>query len=425
MSFPQFWQPASFRGAPFFVESYDNEGGRRGPDHQFPNKETGYAEDTGKQMEGFSVDAYVVKSIGDPEYASRRDALKKALNQKGPGELVHPAFGTVRVQLRTWQLGENKNRLGLVPFKLNFVEASTQTYPTARRSAASGMGSFAGKAHQLAAEAFSQAFAVAGKSDYLRGCVEDDVQKIGSLFSRMCSSFGIPIDSSSLLSMLIESVVNASDEDDNFAIADAVAAFPMAVTAWAEAPWSNRRNADGSYRGASQYNGGGPLEATAVASLFRVYDFDLAAAGITAKTAISRQQADNAAALAQLVRLSAVVESARVAPYVNWTTLQQAESARDRIANALDAEMETTESDELYNALADMRILVIRTVPPESGQLPALMDYMPLVTCPSLALSYRLYGASGRAEEIVKINGLRHPGFIPGQVCIQVLSNVG
>lgn len=420
-----FWQQASFRGAAFFVNGYDNGGGRRGPDHEFPNKDEGYPEDTGKKIEAYSIAGYVVRSVRDPDYAARRDSLKKALNQRGPGELVHPAFGTIMVQVRAWSISEEKDRLGLVPISMDFVEASTPAYPSAQRPASFGMDSCATKTHQAAASRFSENFSAAGKSDYLRDCSSEDAECVGAAYSRLSSSCGVPVASKSMQAVLSNLIQTARTEDDVFAIADAVAAFPMAVTAWHEAPWAHRKNSDGTYRGMADFAGGGPLATTAVTSLFRIYGFTLPDSGKTAKTATRRHRIENANALTALTRTTALIESARVAPFVNWATIQEAEAARDRIAYALDMEAETAADDDLFSALLEMRLLVLRSVPPERGQLPSLMRHTPRMTMPSLVLSFKLYGDTGRADEVVRMNGLRHPGFVPGMEPIQVLSNVG
>ena len=418
-----FWRPASFRGVPFFVSSYERSGGRRGPDHEFPGKDEGYPEDTGKSMEEFSIDAYVVRSVRDPDYAARRDALIQVANQKGPGDLIHPAFGTVRVQLRSWSVSETKDSLGLAPIRMSFQDASAPSYPSAKRATVAGMEGAAAAAHKAAAAGFSNAFAVSGKSDFLRDSAQADASAIGNVFSSLAAAGGVPFDMGVLSRDLSSAIEQAADRTGNFAIAAAAAAFPVEITRWFEAPFAGRRNADGTYRGRTSFRGNGPLPAAAVTSLYRAYDFNPIPPNIGVVTATRAQQAENSFALAHLVRLSTAIETGRVAPFIDWQTLQEAEAARDRVAFALDLAAEQSRDDVLCNALTEMRVLVLRTVPPEESQLPALMDYRTPMTMPSLTLSYRLYGDSGRAEEIARLNRLIRPGFVPGMETIQVISD--
>src|SRR5262245_27796266 len=84
---------ASFRGAPFLVESSERSGGRRVVVHEFPLRDEPFVEDLGKRGSVFRVDGYV---IGD-DYLTQRDALLAALeDESGPGELVHPYHGVRR-----------------------------------------------------------------------------------------------------------------------------------------------------------------------------------------------------------------------------------------------------------------------------------------------------------------------------------------
>lgn len=417
------WRHASFRGAEFLVESFDRSGGRRGPNHEFPNKEEGYAEDTGKLMESFSIEAYVARGAGDPDYAARRDALIEALNKKGPGELVHPAFGTIKVQVREWSQSETRARQGKADFVISCVEANKEKYPTAQKSAAAGMPALADAAHRAAQTAFARDFGIAGKSDFLAAAARHSLGRVGDLFALIGNLFAVPFGAADLLADVLALVGDGVRGDNAVDIAAAVSAFPRAVTGWYETPHRATRNGDGTYRGVSGLRGNGPLSPEASTALFRAFDFS-AEADIPRLGAATRQtQRLNAEAVAAMTRRSAIVEAARVAPFIDWRTLQDAENTRDRIAGALDSEAVETDDDDLYAALSDMRTLILRTVAPDDDKLPALVEYTPPRTMPALSLSHSLYGAADRAAEIAEINGLRHPGFVPGMERIRILSN--
>ncbi len=61
----------SFRGIPFFVDSSSAGFGRRNVLHEYPLRDTPYAEDLGRAQKEFTVEATV---IGD-DYLRKRDAL--------------------------------------------------------------------------------------------------------------------------------------------------------------------------------------------------------------------------------------------------------------------------------------------------------------------------------------------------------------
>lgn len=93
---------ASFRGVPFKVEEESAGTGRRVETHEYPNRDKPYTEDLGKITFRPSITAYVV---GDDCF-DQRDRLIDALNKPGPGTLVHPTYGELKVcvdgEVRVW-----------------------------------------------------------------------------------------------------------------------------------------------------------------------------------------------------------------------------------------------------------------------------------------------------------------------------------
>ena len=58
-------------------------------------RDTPYVEDLGRRARVMRVDAII---LGD-DYRVRRDALIEAIEQSGPGKLVHPFYGELTVSL--------------------------------------------------------------------------------------------------------------------------------------------------------------------------------------------------------------------------------------------------------------------------------------------------------------------------------------
>ena len=112
-------RPSSFRGVEFFVDTAARAGGRRQSVFEFPKKDMPYAEDMGRRARRFPVTAYL---IGD-DYQARRDALIAALEQEGPGLLVHYTFGTHRVSSDTYTVSERRERGRMCEIEMQFVES--------------------------------------------------------------------------------------------------------------------------------------------------------------------------------------------------------------------------------------------------------------------------------------------------------------
>ncbi|MEM9075376.1 MAG: DNA circularization N-terminal domain-containing protein, partial [Myxococcota bacterium] len=92
-------RPGSFRGVPFFVERARTELRIFAHEQTFPDRTAAERAirvvPLGHGPRRFSVSAYV---IGD-DYMERRDALEAALQQPGPGRLVHPYRGDRTVSI--------------------------------------------------------------------------------------------------------------------------------------------------------------------------------------------------------------------------------------------------------------------------------------------------------------------------------------
>ena len=91
------WQdrlrPASFRGVEFHVEIGAVASGRRIAQHEFPKRDEPYAEDMGRRIRRHPVTAYFIGF----DYQLGRDDLIVALEEEGPGLLVHPTLGEFHV----------------------------------------------------------------------------------------------------------------------------------------------------------------------------------------------------------------------------------------------------------------------------------------------------------------------------------------
>lgn len=118
---------ASFRGVPFKVEEESAGTGRRVETHEYPNRDKPYTEDLGKVTFRPSITAYVV---GDDCF-DQRDRLIEALNKPGPGTLVHPTYGELKVCVDgEVRVSTSKSEGRIVRFDLKFVEAGELSYPT-------------------------------------------------------------------------------------------------------------------------------------------------------------------------------------------------------------------------------------------------------------------------------------------------------
>ena len=143
--------PAKFRDAPFFVESSAKSSGRRIVEHEFPKKDTPYAEDMGRKAFAVAVRAYVIQypsnsnqgvpgapgyNPGYPlfqrDYRLARDRLEARLLDGQYGLLQLPSPPSVEasqnwqaftVACDSYQLHEEERYGGYATFDITFREA--------------------------------------------------------------------------------------------------------------------------------------------------------------------------------------------------------------------------------------------------------------------------------------------------------------
>ncbi|MCG3177416.1 MAG: hypothetical protein MOGMAGMI_02390 [Candidatus Omnitrophica bacterium] len=402
-------QPASFRGVPFFVRSADTEEGRRGVLHEYPLRDDPFVEDMGRKAGEFTLEAIIVGE----DYFPARDALRDALKQPGAGELVHPTLGRMQVALvASVRFVESlTDEGGMARFTLRFTETAENTQPAADTNTAAVTDETADVAEQAAAEEFADVFDVADQPEFVglnaKELLGEALQTINAV------RVGITPD----LSVVGEFV------NDLSAVGSSLASL---ITT----PATLATRIFGLYaglRGAIQR----PLDA--LAAMGRLFGYGSKKSPVPTTTPARRVQAANRTAIETLVRRAAVIEAARASARINFSapatasapriTYQQAIAMREQLADALEDEAATA-SVAVFNALMDLRAAVVRDITARGADLPRLVTISMPATLPALVVAYRTFGDTAREAEIVARNPIlvRHPGFVPGGVALEVLA---
>jgi prophage DNA circulation protein len=110
--------PASFSGVQYHVEQQARSGGRRVVLHEYPKRDTPYAEDMGRAATRYQVTGYLI----GPSYNSDKRALMNVLDS-GAGTLVDPYIGEPKKCLcERYNVTETRERGGYCTFEMTFVE---------------------------------------------------------------------------------------------------------------------------------------------------------------------------------------------------------------------------------------------------------------------------------------------------------------
>lgn len=386
-----------FRKAKFFTEAADAELGRRVALHEYPLRDKPYAEDMGRKARRFTLEIFVLGA----GYMSGRDALINAFEEAGPGTLVHPYLGEMSVTvIEAHGPRESTREGGMARFSVTFVEAGEALFPRAAKDTAASVNTAAGKALIVIEREFGENFNVDDGPEYLFESADTLIGKLTGYLDDLQKMLpGVPETVTAYVSDLQGFI--ASAEELIRTPADLAMEICSLISDLALLP-------DRPIRAFTAYR--------------QLWD------SLTGEREISRitpnriQQAENQAALQNLVHRAAIVEATRTSAAIEFESYDDAIAIRDELADKLDGEMETAD-DEVYTALADLRVAMIKDISARGADLARISQHVPSTTLPALVIAHYLYDNPERAEEIIARNRIRHPGFVPGGVPLEVLTD--
>lgn len=182
--------PASFRGVPFECLSTSDALSRDTVSYAYPYKDGATIEDHGLRPVSFKLAAFLFGH----DWKQQLKTLLTAFKASGPGELVHPVYGSIpRAQFMTAGVEKQVEPLDAVTVELVFTEAGTEQALFATASANQAPESIFSTGNHLldsAASAFSTAMkdirmlengaerinTLIAQGEYLLGQVREEIQ---------------------------------------------------------------------------------------------------------------------------------------------------------------------------------------------------------------------------------------------------------
>lgn len=408
MSWRDQLQDASFRGVPFHVDADAVPVGRRTQTHEYPKRDEAYVEDLGRRTRRYRMTAFVI----GPDCFERRDALLKALETPGAGELVHPWLGHLNVTAGDCEMSHDRREGGMVRFELVFTEGEpAEPYPAARANTGRQTAAAADEAWSSGRERYGVAAAVLDGARVniaaARGALVVVHEVIQQRFEPVAEALRDA-------GALVELVIRAPAEllglfDDYFAVTPPyVGPYGVGLSGVVGAA-----SAASGLSGVSVSAGRDTAAAVAVVT------------GLVQDAALYQAGRD-AAALPVPAPVSPLVPPPLhqqiaqpiVRPEVAVT--DDALAARNALRAALWSAAQGA-SHAHYAALTGLRLQADRHLAAVAAAGVRLERVTPLQAEPALVLSYRRFGDALRAEEIVTRNRIAHPGFVP-PVPLQVAS---
>lgn len=390
---------ASFRGAPFEVLGTRDHGEHAVVEHEYPYRDGGEVEDMGRKARRISITA----AVWGKDYETALETLIKALDERGPAELVHPVFGPVTAQALPWDISHDAERRNYAELALEFVVAGLDA-PFFSRSWP--------KADAKADTARSAAAAVLGALTFAdaNAAVRSGLRSLAglkSLASGVITSGADIVSAPAGWLADVASLVRGVVDLRSFGAGSLLPDFQGLATALASAILLPSFGSSGGGSGSSGVFWTDP-DAGAEAPT-QGAELDTAASVVLAETALGLAEA------AQTV-LEAEAQTPTLTPAEVETVATDSRALLQASIETYRAVYPLEQAHALTEPLKDVALAVQEAAAAVLEARPPLITHTVAArSCPRL-LAHRLYGDHARAPEIQRLNALADPNFLtPGQ----------
>jgi prophage DNA circulation protein len=378
---------ASWRGVPFYVDEASGAVGRRIEHHEYPQRDTPWAEDLGRAQRTWQLVGYV---LGD-DYMTTRDRMIAACQQKGAGKLIHPYLGELQVVCNGLRYRERDQEGRICRFELSFAEPGSPDAPFGVRAAGAALavaGAALASAAHFSFGGFS--FAVAGWPDFVAANAQAMLRELAQILDALRGpTLQVP-DTLALaaqeraLALLALDPSRVTPDAVADAVLGAIAAFAAGVT---------------------------PQTALDGIALLSAVTFAAAPAPATV-TPSRAQDAENAKCLSALTQQAAAAALPTPLATYPLQVYEDLVAVRTRVV-AVCENVRVLATDPVYLALDELQAQAIAELAVVGATLVPLQRYQTMRSRTSLTLAQILYQDPSRADELVARTGAVDPAFLP------------
>ena len=407
--------PASFRGISFLIPQASVPVGMKGQLHEFPQRDTPYFEQLGKQSQVHKMTAWV---IGDDCF-ERRDKLIEALNTPGGGELVHPWLGKMQVKVGECEMSHDRVGGGMVSFDLTFYPDAPLKTPAARVNTQAQVVKSSESLLTSSLNRYKTTMATVNKARLgllqMRNSLSSVFSVIQQQFAPFLSVFTDVTgfaqslkNSPGTLSSLFSSYFSSFSGFDFFGSSSSSSSGGGSGSGYrgAVAEASQQTESVSSINTVSPLGGTDTVTASqATADL--VQDSVLVQIGLIVSEMPVATQPESIESMPS-------VEQQAIQPVVRpeVPVADDVIELRDSLNEAIH-EASLKADPEHYLVLNSFRQSVVKHLTAVAQSGVRLVDITPSETLSALVLAYRRFGDATRSPEVVQRNRIRHPGFVP------------
>jgi prophage DNA circulation protein len=384
-------------------------------------------------MRTFPLEAFV---LGD-DYMSKRDDLREAFETKGPGDLVHPYWGKLRVVVDgRVRISESPRDGGMARLSMTMVQVGDTLSPTIEPDTQAAVEDACDDVNTALEEEFDDNFSVIG---YVADVLTAGVNLVNAVASDINTIKGYVNSAMAIADSIGDAITNVTDAVNDLILLPAQLASELkGVFNGIMDSIASIGDAWDSYFGDDETPGtvAGTPSTSAISGTVASGDArvdlamktfrDLSSFGddldeVSTTTTQRQQESGNQTAFVQFIKATATVEACRAIASMPFTSASKADDVRDELCDALDV-LADSSTDLTYGPLVDLRAALAFHLSQITADLPSVVDYTPATTLPALVIAQYLYGDATREQEIIDRNNIRNPCRVPGGESLEVLS---
>ncbi len=402
----------SFKGKSFKIAGERSEGGRRGPHHQYPDRDRPFFEDLGAEARRRDFSIYFVGPLADLQARQFDDMLWKG----EPGPLVLPGFRRETALALKWDYRKTSGRAHWVEFSITFIDPGSNSYPAASTSWPHTLLSAVEAARTAFAEALGEALSFDIPGQEIVGDLFEGAEGLTGLLDVAASLVAGEFPSTALGEVLALTDAYEASLLPGLDLAVFAVDTVGLLTEWAEA-----------LAGPSPDQA---ARARTVQALWSAYDGSVDDAAIlaeAAETPLEVAVANNRGAFGAGVRRAVLAEIGAQASAMTFASYDDAAALRERLAEAFDAEIDIAgdpsaaggRNDGARVALQDLRAAALQAISAAGANKARLVPYAVPLPRPARVLAQLFYGGAtdleARAAELAARTGATHPAFLPNR----------
>jgi len=405
--------PAELNGVPFFYRSIGGRGGRRNTVYEFPNRDDIHVEDLGKLARKYKVAAFIIGT----NYHLDRDRLIDVLDAGGAMTFQHPYLGPLPVQLDgEFNWSESDTEGGWVQFDFTLVQAGL-AFPLIRVATASKVSALAA----IAAETLSAKtkFSLLGAIGDVINSVTNAIGKANSALRKVNGKINAGL---SLADNLTAAINEFDDQLTKLmntpgVLMNKLLALKSAVMGLVKdfIPPTTDTDVIGFVPSAAK---------AAIEAMTTLLGTVQAPSAIPTPTQQFVIESAAIAAVDLVDKAGTAIYAADALANVELESSVQALAIQATLVEAMEDILAAPGLDpEIIESMSALKAATIAHFSAQAAALPKVRQHVVQSTVPALVLAYQEYGDASRDLEIVRRNGVRHPGFVPGGTTMELLTD--